>query len=320
MFQLSSDSADGLYKELCYKFKGVAVEEASRNGKVLTIPYPSMITLHDPQRRVLHNPSRDANPFFHLMESIWMMAGRNDAEWLGQFSSNIGQYAEDDGYFNAAYGHRWRHHFGFDQLQTLCKQIKEDPYSRQHVLQIWETQDLLAKVKDKACNTQIMFRVEARRQRLDMLVVNRSNDAIWGALGANIVHMTMLHELVALATGIQLGTYRVVSNNLHVYEMHWDMITFKATAEEWYARTRDACCTALHDQEIHLEDWLQDCETFCQYGPLGSYNYPWFNNVAAPMMRGYTEKNYEKRVELLGAVQDPNWQTAALNWVKRRLK
>ena len=85
MFELMGDSADELYDEACFKFDMSSMHEESRNGDVWSIPDLSLITLHKPHRRILHNKDRDANPFFHLMEALWMWAGRNDAKFLSQF-------------------------------------------------------------------------------------------------------------------------------------------------------------------------------------------------------------------------------------------
>ncbi len=41
-------------------------KDQSRNGPVLVIDEPVIITYEKPQERVLFNKERDANPFFHL--------------------------------------------------------------------------------------------------------------------------------------------------------------------------------------------------------------------------------------------------------------
>jgi len=53
------------------------VQRGSRNGPVLI--GPSVTTIYNrPTDRVIFWPQRDANPFFHLYESLWMLAGRRD--------------------------------------------------------------------------------------------------------------------------------------------------------------------------------------------------------------------------------------------------
>ena len=70
--------------------------QGSRNGAVLVAPWPVITIIHDPEHRVLFNPRRDANPFFHLFESIWMLAGRNDVDFVA--STPILQKANSDTY------------------------------------------------------------------------------------------------------------------------------------------------------------------------------------------------------------------------------
>jgi hypothetical protein len=67
----------------------MGVEEPSRNGPVRVSPYPVVTTYANPAERVLFSPMRDANPFFHLFEALWMLAGRNDLPWLVQFNNAL---------------------------------------------------------------------------------------------------------------------------------------------------------------------------------------------------------------------------------------
>src|SRR5580765_2589210 len=86
-------------------------KETSRAGDVIVAPVPVMTVTQFPRERVLFSAARDANPFFHLAEGIWMLAGRYDAKFLDQFVSNkySNLYAEKDGAVHDAYGFRWRH-------------------------------------------------------------------------------------------------------------------------------------------------------------------------------------------------------------------
>jgi len=56
---------------------------------------------------------------------------------------------------------------------------------------------------------------------LDMTVTNRSNDLIWGLLGANFVHFSILMEYMAARLGAEVGLYHHFTNNLHCYESNW---------------------------------------------------------------------------------------------------
>jgi hypothetical protein len=100
------------FSEIFWKLKVLNLQpEQTRNGPAIV--YPEMVTTvyKCPSERVLFHKGRDANPIFHLMESIWMLAGRNDAAFLQQFNKRMADFSDDNKVFNAAYGYRWRKHF-----------------------------------------------------------------------------------------------------------------------------------------------------------------------------------------------------------------
>lgn len=204
----------------------------SRNGPVITADCPVATVTLQPLRRVLFSPLRKANPFFHLMESLWMLSGRNDLQWLTQYNKRMAEYSDDGGKTQpGAYGFRWRLHFGYDQLDEIVDHLKASPNSRRAVLSMWDgwgvhqtasndfamNGDLLS-ARDSAdvpCNTHIYFRI--RKGVLDMTVCCRSNDVWWGAHGANAVHFSILQEYVAARLNVPVGTMTQVSNDYHVY-------------------------------------------------------------------------------------------------------
>ena len=193
----------------------------TRNGPAWVHPEPVMMVYERPRERVLIDPVRNANPFFHLMESIWMLAGRRDVKSIGRYIGSLKKYSDDGVIYNGAYGHRWREHFGIDQIVEIVEKLRKNPLDRRIVLQMWDAeQDLLSDSLDIPCNNLCYFR--ARREPawgmvLDMTVVCRSNDAIWGAYGANAVHFSVLQEFVAAAAGMRMGMMWQLSNNLHAY-------------------------------------------------------------------------------------------------------
>jgi len=222
----------------------------TRFGEVLQIPDPVCLKYSRPWERVLLNSARDANPFFHLYEALWMLSGRNDVAPLSFYSSKIGDVASDDGHtFNGAYGRRWRAtprfgdsppgDEGIDQFPELIRLLDEKKNTRRAVLQMWNVEEDLLKVhttKDVCCNTAVYFALrkpdaiynQAIGERtnyqyvLDITVTNRSNDLVWGCLGANFVHFSFLQEYLAGILGVGVGNYYQFTNNLHVYTKTWD--------------------------------------------------------------------------------------------------
>lgn len=211
--------------------------EPSRNGTVRVAPHPVTTVYARPEERVLFSPLRNANPFFHYLESLWMLAGRQDVQFPARYAAQMQLYSDDNATLNGAYGYRWRNHFGYNQLSVVIAELKANPSSRRCVVSMWDAVDAqqlassvgapetgeyigdlkfaIAGSKDVPCNTQIFFRVLAGR--LDMTVLCRSNDAIWGTYGANAVHFSVLQEYMASQIGIGMGLYYQVANNFHIY-------------------------------------------------------------------------------------------------------
>src|SRR6478752_7529312 len=80
----------------------------SRNGPVVRFPKPVCLEYPDPRRRILDHPVRAGNHFFHLFETMWMLAGSDLVLPLDIYNSGMKQYSDDGIRFAAAYGHRWR--------------------------------------------------------------------------------------------------------------------------------------------------------------------------------------------------------------------
>lgn len=209
---------DGLWK-----MHLMGEREDSRNGPVIVMPGPVLTEYLKPQERVLFSPDRDANPFFHFMEALWMLGGHNEVGKLTAYNAGMARYSDDGEHLHGAYGFRWREWFSFDQLEALIAHLHADPKSRRAVLAMWSPSgDLVASEgvggvgsKDLPCNTHCY--VDLRGGKLNLTVLCRSNDMLWGAYGANQVHFGFLQEYLAMHLGARLGVLRQFSNNFHLY-------------------------------------------------------------------------------------------------------
>ena len=277
-------NANDLYVDLLYKLRSAPMQN-SRNGMVKSMLTPTLFYMENPTQRVLFNPQRKANPYFHVMETVWMLGGGKEVGWLAQFNKGITRYAEANGEINGAYGHRWRKEWGRDQITGVVDELIRDPQTRQAVINMYDPSvDYQDHWADRPCNTTIYFRFV--NGALNMTVCNRSNDVIWGAVGANIVHMTYLHELVARAADMPIGTYYVLSNNLHIYQQHWDLMDNPQSHDHYHAALDTTPYPILGENET-LADLLLDCENFNKFQADGLYTTNWMNHVVLPMYEHY---------------------------------
>lgn len=287
------------------------VKTPSRNGQVIVSPRPVITEYARPEERVLFWGPRDANPFFHLVEAMWMLAGRNDVELLDMFNKNMKNYSDDGISFRGAYGYRWRRHFGHDQIKTVIDMLSGDPYTRRAVIQIFDSMHDHHPSKDVPCNTTVYF--NALENELDMTVCCRSNDVIWGAYGANAVHFSFLHEVVAHATGMELGHYRQLSNNYHIYEPHWPLMNYRVQPEEGYPYP------IIPLEFTDYDAFTRDLEQFLVSGPSLIPNTPFLRDVVRPMMRIYLARKEHADWKLeLDRMPYCDWKQAAIEWIERR--
>lgn len=277
-----------------------------------------------PTERVLFSPDRDANPFFHFMESLWILDGRDDVGTLAKYNSRMVDYSDNGLTFNGAYGYRLRHAYRIDQIERVIKLLTADPDTRRAVVAMWHPLfDLGVKSKDIPCNDFIFFKL--RDGRLNITVGCRSNDAIWGAYGANAVQFSVIQEFVARALGVEVGTYIQVSDSFHVY-----------TEQESWKKVRDGMIYPDKYESMNLRpyplmgadtgwvNWLEQLHEFMD----GSWNGesprdPFFDDVALVIENAWhmhKSGDSEGAIKYLAAeCRAEDWKIACIEWLYRRI-
>jgi thymidylate synthase len=304
----------------------------SRNGPVRKA-YEPVTTRYDlPKERVMFWPERNANPFFHFMESLWMLAGRKDVAWIKRFNSSFEQFSDNGKDFHGAYGHRWRNHFlindlyPMDQLLMIVNILKKNPVDRRCVLTMWDpTCDLGHEGKDFPCNTQIYF--DATHGQLNMTVTCRSNDIVWGAYGANAVHFSVLQEVLATMIGIPVGVYWQLSNNWHGYLNTMEKVLPLRNMK------MELCPYELNEVQafpiMNTEPsvWWEDLEIFMDEGPIVGFRDPFFRRVVTPIYNSWMAKEqksnpdrWDNALEIIQQCSASDWKKACREWLNRNRK
>lgn len=312
LVNIEGDNVTHTLEEALVKVRIFGKEEDSRNGKVLSVQYPAIITIDRPWERVMFDARRNANPFFHLAEFVWMMSGSNDVRFIEVFNKRMRLYADDSSdIHHGAYGHRWRNHFGRDQIVRVSEMLHADPTSRRAVLGMWDPSVDLEHHNDLPCNTHIYFRVI--NGALNMTVCNRSNDLLWGCLGANAVHMTLLHELIARSAGFRQGRYQVFTNNLHVYTERSDSERmFKALPlRDDYCRPPYLRTVPVLEKGETLQQFLDECTAYVFDGRQ-DLRCGWLAKTFLPAMRNFQAQ------KLVADIEAPDWSTACNDWMARK--
>lgn len=313
IIEITGRNVPQAYIEGLWAFRTSAKSEDTRNGEAMVLPAPTFLTIQFPEERLLNCPVRNANPFFHCMEFVWMMAGSNEVGWLSQFNKRMVDYA-DSNILRGAYGWRWAN--PSPQIHDTISLLQGDAGTRQAVLAMWDPvyDGHRAKTSDRPCNTHIYFRVD-EMDCLNMTVCNRSNDFIWGMMGANAVHMTLLQELIAKAAGFKLGMYHVFSNNCHIYTglPHFEKIYNSVLPVDVY-KGEDRCENLMPLLAgCDYQTFMLECEDFLQGAT--TFKSEWLQHVAYPIQQAYLDK--KRRWHWINEIIALDWHRVCEDWATR---
>lgn len=107
-----------------------------------------------------------------------------------------------------------------DQLQNLIDSVKNDPYSRYHVVDNWNINHETTAVLG-SCHTN--FQVYVNDGVLDLHWNQRSVDVALG-LPFNIMSYALMLKILAKLTGLRAGTLSATLLDTHIYKAHEELI------------------------------------------------------------------------------------------------
>src|SRR4029077_16487666 len=176
---------------------------------------------------------------------------------------------------------------------------------------------------DIPCNDLLMFKI--RDDLLDLTVCCRSNDAIWGAYGANAVQFSMIQEIVAGALGIAVGAYRQISDSFHVYvnTEAWARCRSIAKLHDPYA-SKEVISYPLFNKGEDIGLWLSSLDSFMEdkWHPGMAL---FFKDVAFPIKHawdawknGQEATKVDNALEALKECKATDWRKACMEWLLRR--
>lgn len=163
-----------------------------------------------------------------VAEMIWFISGSNNPEdFVNKFTPIWKDFTESDGTVAAAYGYRWRKHFGRDQLGQLVKHLEQEPHSRQGVVITWDPSDDglygegLTATPKKNVPCPYTFTVNIVGNKLHLHNIVRSNDMMLGC-PHDIAGFALLQHLLAAKLGVKPGTLTHSISNAHIYDVHFN--------------------------------------------------------------------------------------------------
>lgn len=154
---------------------------------------------------------------FALTETLQVITGRGDIRQLADIAPQFPAMAPS----YVTYGPRaaW-------QLQAVYDKLREDPFSRQAIVQIYQPEDLLKQYPETPCTISLQFLARPTsdgHMRLNLIATMRSND-IWYGTPIDVFMFTFLQRQMAASLEMGYGDYVHQAGSLHVYEEHWDKL------------------------------------------------------------------------------------------------
>ena len=195
----------------------------SRNGETRELTM-QQITIDQTTDPYLTTPGRNASLPAQIAETMWILAGRDDVEWLSNYLPQAPKFSDDGETWRGGYGPRLRKFAGIsedvDQLQYIIDLLREDPATRRAVFAIYDPAVDSHPGKDVPCNNWVHFL--PRDGVLHAHVAIRSNDAMWGWSGINQFEWSILTQVVASYAGLLPGSITFSISSLHLYDRHYD--------------------------------------------------------------------------------------------------
>lgn len=174
------------------------------------------VTLETPAERFITVPGRGNDVFAAIAETMWVIAGRNDVGFLSRYLKRATQFSDDGLTWRGGYGPRLRNWNGVDQINEVRQLLGRDPNSRRAVAVLFNPGEDFVETADVPCNNWLHF--VQREGRLDLNVVVRSNDILWGFSGINTFEWSVLQEMMAFWLGLTVGRATFFISSLHLYD------------------------------------------------------------------------------------------------------
>lgn len=150
-----------------------------------------------------------------------------NGETLEEFVEKIkndDDFAKKHGNLGPVYGAQWRNfnNEGTDQLMKLIDSLKNNPFSRRHIISAWNP----SQVDEMAlppCHTLMQFYVSSDKKYLSCQLYQRSADTFLG-VPFNIASYALLTCMLAQVCGYEPKEFINTIGDAHIYKNHFDVV------------------------------------------------------------------------------------------------
>ena len=188
-----------------------------------------------------------------VSELLWFLEGSTDERRLAEilydkdrteldgkntiWTANADKQGVDLGYRNdflckelgPVYGHQWRdfNNEGFDQINYIIHQLKNEPDSRRIILSAWNPNQL-EMMALPPCHTLAQFKVN--NGKLSCQLYQRSADMFLG-VPFNIASYSLLTHMLSQICDLEVADFVWVGGDVHIYSNHIDQVRLQIQRE-----------------------------------------------------------------------------------------
>ncbi len=205
-------------------------------------------------------------------EVAWYLQGSQDVSWIRKHAPLWDKFVEADGKtIQAAYGHRWRAHFGRDQLLLAVRALAADQTDRRVFISAWDPAvDGLGAPNQKNVPCPTSFTFSVLDGELHSSLFLRSSDIFVG-LPYDVMGHALLIDAVANTLGLTPGVAQFTLAHAHLYQDHWEMaqtcidgpvIATEILLPSW----------SLQQIELNPDSYVEDMHISAGNAPWSAFN------------------------------------------------
>lgn len=224
--------ADGLFINMC---KDILENGYSSEGQIVRAKWEDGTPAHTIKRFGVVNRYNLQEEFPALtLRPTAIKSAFDELLWIWQRKSNRiedlnshiwDEWADEQGTIGKAYGYQLAQKYKFaqgvmDQVDNVIWQLKNTPYSRRILTNIFNFQDL-TEMNLEPCAYSMTFNVTGNK--LNAILNQRSQD-ILAANNWNVVQYSILVHMLAQVCGFEVGELVHVIADAHIYDRHVPVI------------------------------------------------------------------------------------------------
>lgn len=147
-----------------------------------------------------------------------------------------------------------------DQLEVLLNGLRNDPYSRRHILTAWNVGEL-DEMALPPCHAFAQFYVS--KNKLSCQLYQRSADMFLG-VPFNIASYSLLTHIIAREVGLDVGEFVHTIGDMHIYKDHIEAV------KEQIKRQPDDLPTLEINTNKKIDNYIVSDFTLINYNPMPS--------------------------------------------------